>query len=225
MPSVISSFAPSRPLALLAAAAWNSTEVGETSQQLPSRADTAQTGFDRTPLLAYGGGTGGGILAALRNGLAGAVGAPQFAQDDSVASATPELQGQPDGPPLRLPSGIMLQKRQLGDSRVSSQELTEVVRSIYSLPAADVNQIANSGVPVHLLPVARLEDDLLGATKILKQQNGAWRPSYVRIAVRANGSGVDSTPEIVQHELGHVLAVLRNQDRTEVAAEQYARSF
>ena len=55
--------------------------------------------------------------------------------------------------------------------------------------------------------------------------NGTWRPTLVRVAVRAGLARDEQTSEIVQHELGHVVSVVRTQDRSEAAAINYARRF
>jgi hypothetical protein len=112
----------------------------------------------------------------------------------------------------------------INGQRVTRGELMDAIRGVSLLPAADVSAIARAGVHLHLLPVANLEDSLLGATSIVrKSESQPWQPTLVRVAVRARLGGEESTPEIVQHELGHVISVMRSQDTTEAAAEGYAK--
>jgi hypothetical protein len=146
-------------------------------------------------------------------------------RDDSRPAAENELVGASDGPAIRLPNGIVIQRRRLGRARVSQQDLLDVLRAIQQLPAADQNLIAQSGITLMLVPVAGLEGGLLGATTIVQDVEGSpWRPTVVRVAVSAHRRGSETTGEIVQHELGHVVSVLTNQDRSEEAAEKYARN-
>jgi len=147
-------------------------------------------------------------------------------RDDSVPVRGMEIHGDPDGPPARLPSGIVVHRRSIGGRRVSTSEFLQAVRGIQLLPRADQLAIARAGVPVYLVPSTLLENTLLGATTIVQPTEGApWRPTLVRVAVSAGRQGTEATGEIVQHELGHVLAVLNGQDRSEAAAERYAHSY
>lgn len=146
--------------------------------------------------------------------------------DDSRPVAAREVHGEPDGTPLRLPSGVLIHRRRIGDLRVSAGESQEAYRGIATLPRPHQAAIARAGVPVYLVPSTGLEDGLLGATTIVQDTNASpWRPTLVRVAVKAGRSGHEATTEIVQHEVGHVLAVLTGQDRSEAAAEVYARRY
>ena len=152
------------------------------------------------------------------------------AQDDSTPGAAGELRGDADGPELQLPSGIHISLRKVGKARVSANELQRVLAGIKLLPAADQALVARSGVRVDLLPVAALEQsisggDYLGATDLDDDGAGVFRPSGVRVAVRSGvQTGADTPEELVQHELGHVIAVLEHGDRSEAAAIAYAQA-
>ena len=63
---------------------------------------------------------------------------------------------------------------------------------------------------------------MLGATQIRRDSENRRVPTSIRVAARAHGVGRDSLHEIVQHEIGHAIAVIRRQDASEDAAEQYA---
>ena len=150
-----------------------------------------------------------------------ALGAPN---DDSRPPAANELHGVPDGAPFKRPSGILIYRRAVGNAHVTQTELLAAARGISALPLEHQRAIAQAGIPVLLLPTAALEQGLLGATSIVQQETTSqWRPTMVRIAVRANRSGIETTPEITQHELGHVMSVLQRQDLSEAAAQAYAR--
>ncbi len=144
--------------------------------------------------------------------------------DDSLPASANEVRGAVDGAPILLPSGIVIQRRSLGRRRVTRQQLADAIRGIQMLPLADQQRVARLGVRVNLVPVATLEDTLLGATAIEQDQSGRWHPTAVRVAVAAGLGGHEATAEIVQHELGHVLSVTRDQNLSEEAAEAYARS-
>lgn len=148
------------------------------------------------------------------------------ARDDSRPAAAVELHGDADGPPTRLPTGVLVQRRRIGDRRVSTAEFLQAVRGISLLPKQHQQALARAGVPIYLVPSAGLEDGLLGATTIVQDTDGSnWRPTLVRVAVSANRRGTEATAEIAQHEIGHVIAVLTGQDRSEAAAEAYARRY
>lgn len=147
-------------------------------------------------------------------------------RDDSRPIVGQELHGEPDGAPAKLPSGVLVYRRRLGERRVGNAEFLQACRGLAQLPTAHQQALARAGVPVYLVPSAGLEDGLLGATTIVQDTDGAaWRPTLVRVAVQAGRDGAESTPEILQHEVGHVIAVLTGQDRSEAAAESYARRY
>lgn len=156
---------------------------------------------------------------------------PSLAPSPTSTGVAGELHGEPDGAPIALRSGVVIELRRIGNERVSTAELLAAVAGVSSLPVADQQLVAASGVRVRLLPSAALEQgadgrNLLGGTTIERDASGErWAPTGVRIAVRAGRAGRESTPEIVQHELGHVVSVLRGQDRSEQAAEAYAGRY
>lgn len=148
----------------------------------------------------------------------------------SHADGTSTTRGEPDGPDIVLESGIVVRKRRVGDSRVTSRELFDAIRGIQLLPMADQQRIAAARLPVDLLPITQLGrgpsgGPILGSTAI-EAAGGGWTPSLVRVVVRSplssDPGSREAIGEIVQHELGHVLAVLTGQDRSEAAAERYA---
>lgn len=160
-----------------------------------------------------GGGGSGGVSAGAMQTLA--------------AAAPPvTIRGARDGPDITLSNGIKVRRMTVGNARVTERELHEAIRGILVLPVADQRLIARAGIPVELVPTSALEGGILGATTILQSSAGGWSPSLVRVAVRSplsnQGNGRERIGEIVQHELGHVRAVLLGQDRSEQAAERYA---
>lgn len=64
---------------------------------------------------------------------------------------------------------------------------------------------------------------MLGATTVVRNARGALVPTKIRVASGARGVGAESLAEIVQHEVGHAISVLRRQDDSERAATAYAR--
>lgn len=112
-----------------------------------------------------------------------------------------------------------------GRGRVSDAQQRRVRAAIAKLPAADRALLARHGLRVELVPVRALEDGMLGATNIERDAEGRWTPTSIRVASRITGSGAESLAEVVQHEVGHALAVLRDQDRSEDAAHAYARKW
>jgi hypothetical protein len=122
--------------------------------------------------------------------------------------------------------GVWLVPQQVGGRTITKAELAEAQRAVRALPAADVALLARADIRIHLLPVAGLEDGLLGATTIVQEAAGApWQPTKIRVAARAGLDGQQSIGEIVQHEVGHAIAVLRGQDRSEDAATTYALRY
>lgn len=107
---------------------------------------------------------------------------------------------------------------------ITAAEMAQAVAAVRMLPAADVAMVAAAGVQIHLVPTGGLEGGLLGATTIVQNGNGRWVPTKIRVAAQAGLTGSESLPEIVQHEFGHAISVLRSQDRSERAAIAYART-
>lgn len=143
---------------------------------------------------------------------------------------TSDIRGDADGSDVVLPGGVIVRRRRVGAARVSDRELLDAARGVMMLPAADQQRIARAGVPIELLPVAslgvgNLGGPILGSTAI-EGSGGTWTPTLVRVVVRSplssNPGTREAIGEIVQHELGHVNAVLTGQDRSEQAAERYA---
>lgn len=112
-----------------------------------------------------------------------------------------------------------------GGERVQARELGVARRAIAQLPAADRALLARHGLHVELVPKRALEDGMLGATSIIRGSQEQWVPTRIRVASRIEGSGAESLAEVVQHELGHAISVLRTQDRSEDAAGAYARRW
>lgn len=112
-----------------------------------------------------------------------------------------------------------------GDRRVRARELAVARAAVAKLPAADRALLARLGLTVELVPRRALEDGMLGATSIVREAGGRWTPTRIRVASRIEGRGQSSLGEVVQHELGHALSVVRSQDRSEDAAERYARRW
>jgi hypothetical protein len=117
----------------------------------------------------------------------------------------------------------MVAPQRAAGARVTATELRVARAAVAQLPKADRALLARHGLQVRLVPKASLEDGMLGATSIERARDGRWAPTEIRIASRITGKGAESLAEVVQHEIGHALAVLRDQDRSEDAAHAYAR--
>lgn len=117
---------------------------------------------------------------------------------------------------------VVTQQRATGE-RVAARELREAKQAVAKLPKADRALLARHGLRVTLVPTKSLEDGMLGATSIERARDGRWMPTEIRVASRIHGKGAESLAEVVQHEIGHALSVLRDQDRSEDAAHAYAR--
>ena len=117
----------------------------------------------------------------------------------------------------------MVAPQRAAGARVTATELRVARAAVAQLPKADRALLARHGLQVRLVPKASLEDGMLGATSIERARDGRWAPTEIRIASRIAGKGAESLAEVVQHEIGHALAVLRDQDRSEDAAHAYAR--
>lgn len=120
--------------------------------------------------------------------------------------------------------GVLVVPDRAGSAAVTQNEMSQAVTALQLLPAADLALVASRGIAIHLVPTAGLEDGLLGATTVIQDGAGSpWRPTVIRVAVRAGLSGTESVREIVQHEFGHAVSVLRRQDRSEAGAIRYAQ--
>ncbi len=120
------------------------------------------------------------------------------------------------------PRSMVTPQRAAGAS-VTAKELRTARAAVAKLPKADRALLVRHGLQVRLVPNASLEDGMLGATSIERARDGRWKPTEIRVASRIAGKGAESLAEVVQHEIGHALAVLRGQDRSEDAAHAYAR--
>lgn len=117
----------------------------------------------------------------------------------------------------------MVAPQRAAGASVNSSELREARAAVAKLPKADRALLAQHGLQVRLVPSKALEDGMLGATSIVRGRDGRWVPTEIRVASHVHGRGVESLAEIVQHEIGHAISVLREQDRSEDAAHAYAR--
>lgn len=112
-----------------------------------------------------------------------------------------------------------------GARQVRAAELSAARAAVAALPAADRRLLARSGLRVELVPASSLEQGMLGATGIARDADGRWGVTAIRVASRLQGRGAESLGEVVQHEVGHAVSVLRSQDRSESAAHRYARRW
>jgi hypothetical protein len=126
---------------------------------------------------------------------------------------------------MRTAQGVLLVPMTVNGKHVTMQEVRDVMAALAKLPAADVQLLVQNNIPIELIPVATLGQRMLGATQIDQLPSGMWHPSLVRIAVRARMSGAYTNGEIAQHEVGHVVSVIRRQDRSEDAAISYAKRY
>ena len=143
--------------------------------------------------------------------------------------SAPEINGPADGPDIVLTSGVRIRKKQIGSARVGDAELQQAIRGVQALPVADQMLLARLGLPIELIPVVQLErmpgmtDPVVGATLILGP-DGSAKPAKIRIAAY-QAHLKSSVTEAVQHEIGHTLAVVANQDTSEATAIRYARQY
>jgi hypothetical protein len=120
--------------------------------------------------------------------------------------------------------GIAVLPAVFNGRQVTSPVMQAALSALRQLPEEDLALIARKGIRISLLPVSSLEDGLLGATTIQQVSDSSWRPTEIRIAAAAGLPGGQAVGEIVQHEVGHAVAVLRKQDRSEEAAISYANN-
>jgi hypothetical protein len=147
-----------------------------------------------------------------------------------ASSAAPvEINGPADGPDVVLASGVRIRKKRIGSARVGDAELQQAIRGVQALPVAHQMLIARLGLPIELVPVVQLErlpgtsEPVVGAT-LITGPDGAAKPGRIRIAAY-QAQVRSSVTECTQHELGHVIAVVANQDTSEETAEKYARQY
>ncbi|MCW2972536.1 MAG: hypothetical protein JWN72_809 [Thermoleophilia bacterium] len=107
-------------------------------------------------------------------------------------------------------------------AKVTARELATTRAAIAALPAADRALLVRHGLHVELVPKQSLGQGMLGATLITRDAGDRLTPTSIRVASRATGKGPEALREVVQHEIGHAISVLRKQDRSEDAAAQYA---
>lgn len=141
----------------------------------------------------------------------------------------PEINGPADGPDVVLATGVRIRRKRIGAARVGDAELQQAIRGVQALPVAHQMLIARLGLPIELIPVVQLErlagttDPVVGATLILGPDGGA-KPTKIRIAAY-QAHLKSSVTEATQHEIGHAIAVVSNQDMSEDTAIRYARSY
>ncbi|MCW2923015.1 MAG: hypothetical protein JWM98_419 [Thermoleophilia bacterium] len=123
------------------------------------------------------------------------------------------------------PTALRVTTARSGDHAATTAELRTARAAVAKLPAADRALLAKHGLHVELVGRASLGDGMLGATNVVKVDDGPWTPTSIRVASHIHGRGPSSLAEVVQHELGHAVSVLRHQDRSEDAAEAYARRW
>jgi hypothetical protein len=121
------------------------------------------------------------------------------------------------------PSALVSPQR--GGRKVRAKDLATAKAAIAKLPAADRALLAKYGLHVELVGASSLEQGMLGATSVVRDSSDRWVPIQIRVASKLHGRGADSLFEVVQHEIGHAISVLREQDRSEDAAEAYARRW
>ena len=126
---------------------------------------------------------------------------------------------------VRRSSAASLVAPQKGGRKVRAKDLAAARAAIAKLPTADRVLLARYGLRVELVGTSALEQGMLGATSIVRDSSDRWVPIQIRVATRSQGTGRDSLAEVVQHEIGHAISVLRGQDRSEDAAEAYARRY
>jgi hypothetical protein len=144
-------------------------------------------------------------------------------------SLTPPIQGSIDGPDVLLPSGVRIRRKRIGAFRVGRFELQQAIAAVQLLPLQHQQLIARLGIPIELVPVAQLEQmshttqPVVGAT-LIDGPDGHGRPTQIRIAAFQSRLNTN-LGEAVQHEIGHAIAVVANQDTSEQTAIQYAQSY
>lgn len=172
------------------------------------------------------------LLPALTAGGGGAVASGVAQPRESSAVAVPAtLDGEADGPDVVLASGVRIRRLRIGAFRVPDARVWEAIRAVQLLPVQDQVALARTGIAVELLPLRNLEqvagtiDPVIGATTI-DGPLGKGVPTRLRIA--ADSAALNrraSVTEAVQHEIGHVLAVMTRQDRSEATAIAYAKQY
>jgi len=90
------------------------------------------------------------------------------------------------------------------------------------LPDEDKQLMVDKKFVFHIVPRGSLGEAMLGATEIVKEGD-TLKPLYARVA----GTMQDATTltDVMLHEAGHVISVLRNQDPSEDAANAYALKY
>jgi hypothetical protein len=116
------------------------------------------------------------------------------------------------------------QLRVAGDAKVRANELAVARAAVAKLPAADRALLAKRGLHLELVGTKSLEDAMWGATSVERDSAGRLAPTRIRVASHIRGTGANSLAEVVQHELGHAISVIRSQDSSEDAAAAYARA-
>jgi hypothetical protein len=144
-------------------------------------------------------------------------------------SLTTPIEGTIDGPDVLLPSGVRIRRKRIGAVRVGQSELQQAIAAVQLLPINHQQLIARLGIPIELVPVAQLEqmshttEPVVGATLIQGDDGRDW-PKKIRIAAYQSSHN-SRLGEAVQHEIGHAIAVVANQDTSEQTAIRYAQSY
>lgn len=116
------------------------------------------------------------------------------------------------------------------DGTLGPERRQTATDALWFVPAEDRALLRGAGVRIHILDTDRVPEDpaapsgvdgpIVGATAIAAQgPDGPWAPRMIRVAARP----VDGTSmyEVLLHEVGHAVSVLRRQDSSEQAADEY----
>lgn len=177
-----------------------------------------------------------GSGAAVANHVCGGAGAcATCSAGGGIGAAAMPVAGIADGPDLLLASGVRIRRRRIGAATVSQAELAQAVRGVQLLPIQHQLLLARLGIPIELVPTPQLEGSshgsgqpVLGLTTIERDGSGPASPTRLRIATKSPTVGMNprnAIGEVVQHEIGHVIAVTARQDQSEAAAIRYAASY
>lgn len=150
------------------------------------------------------------------------------------APAGGEVVGTPDGPDVVLPTGVRIRRMRIGTHRVTAAALQQAIRGITLLPVSHQRVLAQLGLPIELIPADQLEHlpgatmPVIGGTGVGESLTGRLLVTHIRVVTEspyAALGGVNSIRETTQHEIGHALAVVGRQDRSEAAAIRYAATY
>lgn len=105
---------------------------------------------------------------------------------------------------------------------VPKERVQEAASAVELIPPEDKALLESQGLTVDLRNIARAgKGDILGTTTVVSgPPHGRWRPTAITVAGDpGKGMPVGFT---LLHEVGHAVSVLRHQDRSEDAADEYA---